>query len=244
VRNFAWPTIAISLFVLGWNHAALAPVVAATDETQAVLGVSRERFAAFNANDKVTWSRDTSASYQRISDDGLVSGKAANLPPVHRPVPATANWISSPTVQFVAGVAIITGKQGETDYFPGGKVIYSYERTEVFAKEDGRWVAIRAQVTPLQINYARPIEFPKNLEQYVGTYQWAPGMEEYVTVRGRVLYSALDGPPDPLYFVGPEETEQSDDLGVGTFYRDASGKVAGYMYKQCDGQTIKIPRIQ
>lgn len=243
MRNYAWPTIAIFLFVLGWNHAALAPVVAATDETQAVLNVSRERFAAYNALDKVTWSRVTSASFQRISDDGLVSGKAANLPPAHRPIPATANWISTPTVQFVAGVAIVTGKQGETDYFPGGKVVYSYERTEVFAKEDERWVAIRSQVTPLQINYARPAESPKNLEQYVGAYQWAPGMEEYITVRGRVLYSALDGPPDALFFVGEDATTSSDDLGVGTFYRDSSRKVIGYIYKQCDGQTIKIPRI-
>jgi hypothetical protein len=245
MRNFAWPIIAISLFVVAWNHAGLTPVSAATnDETQAVLQVSRERFAAANANDKVTWSRDTSALYQRIGDDGEVTGKTANLPPAHRPVPDTAHWTSSPTVQFVAGVAIITGTQSETDYFPGTKMIYNYERTEVFAKEDGRWVAIRSQVTPLQINYTRPIASPKNLEQYTGAFQWAPGMVEHIALRGRVLYSSLNGPPDALFFIGPDETMQADDLGAGTFYRDANGGVTGYIYKDCDGQTIRIPKIE
>jgi hypothetical protein len=140
-------------------------------------------------------------------------------------------------------VALVTGKQDETDYFAGGKVVYSYERAELFAKDDGRWVAMRSQVTRLQINYARPIAAPKNLERYVGSYQWAPGMLEYITVRGRVLYSALDGPPDALFFVGQDATTSSDDLGVGTFYRDKRGNVIGYIYKQCDGQTIKIPKI-
>jgi hypothetical protein len=244
MRYLGLSFLVIVLIAFAWIHAALTPAAASADETQAVLQVSRERIAASNTGDSATWSRDTSASFQRISDEGEVSGKTATLPPAHRAVPATANWISEPTVQFVAGVAIVTGKQDEIDYFPGGKMIYSYERTEVYTKEDGRWVAIRSQVTPLQINYARPIASPKNLEQYVGTYQWAPGLEEYITLRGRVLYSALSGPPDALLFVGPDATTQSDDLGVGTFYRDRNGKVIGESYEECDGQSIKIPKIR
>jgi hypothetical protein len=33
------------------------------------------------------------------------------------------------------------------------------------------------------------------------------------------------------------------NVGTETFYRGTTGKVAGYIYKRCDGQTIRTPKL-
>jgi hypothetical protein len=68
-------------------------------------------------------------------------------------------------------------------------------------------------------------------------------MIDTLRISGSHLVSNLGGPIDPLIFVNPNTTTQSDDLGIETFYRDTTGKVAGYIYKRCDGQTIRAPKI-
>jgi hypothetical protein len=244
MRYLGLSFVVVVLVASAWNHAAMTPSAAATDETQAVLQVSRERFKAINTFDATTFNRDTSAAYHHVDYVGLISDKAASTKNLHLPYPASFSWASTPAVSFVDGVAIVMGSEIFTENHPGGKVINRLERTEMYAKENGRWVAIHTQVTPLQVNYTHPSVSPKNLDQYVGKYQWDPGEVEEETTRGHVLYSVLGGPPDPMFFVGPDSTTLSDDLGVGTYYRDAHGKVIGYIYKRCDGQTIRVPKIK
>jgi uncharacterized protein DUF4440 len=243
MRNFAWLIIAISLFVLGWNHTGLTAVSAATDETQAVIQASRERLEARDSSNVAVWERDTSQAVRIVDDDGSVNDRTAEAPSAHPLHPDNQTW-ETVSAQFVDGVAFVSGTMREVERFPGGTIISHRTRTEVWAKENGRWVAIHVQVTPLPENHIRATAPPENLAQYVGTYEWAPDMIENISERGHALYSALGGPPDLLYFVGLDETALSDDLGVGTFYRDPSGKVVGYTYKQCDGQTIKIRKIR
>lgn len=244
MRYLGLSFVVLVLVASAWKYAAPTPSAAATDETQAVLQVSRERFKAINNFDVKTFNRDTSAGYHHVDYVGLISDKAAYAQNLRLPYPVTFEWVSTPTVSFVDGVAIVMGSEIFTENHPGGKVINRLERTELYAKENGRWVAIQTQVTPLQVNYARSSATPKNLDQYVGRYQWSPTEVEEQTTRGHVLYSVFGGPPDPLFFVGPDSTMSSDDLGVGTYYRDAHGKVIGYIYKRCDGQKIRVPKIK
>ena len=243
MRYFALSFVAIVLIAVAWNHATLTPSDAATDDSQTVLQISRERFEALGAHDMVTWSRDTSASFHAVDDDGSVVAKADVLASPPSSYPDTAYWEST-AVQFVNGVAIVTGKIKEIESYSGGALVTEGVKTEVYAKENGRWVAIRTQSTPLHVNHVHPIASPADLDQYVGKYQWAPHWIENITKRGRTLYSVLGAPPDPLFFVGPDATMVADYISVGTFYRDSHGKVIGYILRFCDGQTIKIPKIQ
>ncbi len=236
--------IVVVIAASAWNHGVRTPSAAVTDETQAVLQVSRERFKAINTFDVTTYDRDTSAAYHHVDYVGLISDKAAQAKNLHLPYAATFDWAGTPAVSFVDGVAIVMGTEIFTEKHSGGTVVNRLERTEVYAKEDGRWVAIHTQVTPLQVNYTRPSATPKNLEQYVGKYQWEPSVVEDQTVRGHVLYSVLGSSQDQMFFVGPDSTMLADDLGVGTYYRDAHGKVIGYIYKRCDGQTVRVPKIK
>lgn len=243
MRNFGIWFIAISVIAFGWIHMARTPSAAAVDEAQAILRLSHERLNARNIPDPAAWNRDTSASVRIVDDDGVVTGKSTNVPPIHPGHPDIQNW-ESISAQFVDGVALVTGTMREIEHFPGGTVISRFQRTEVWAKENGRWVAIHVQVTPLQENRAHASTTPSDLNQYVGKYQWATGMVDDITTRGHVLYSALGGPPDPTIFIGPDAVTYPNDLGVATFYRGSSGKVSGYTYRRCDGQTVRVPKIR
>jgi hypothetical protein len=94
-------------------------------------------------------------------------------------------------------------------------------------------------------NYAKGIKVaPTTLSPFTGRYEWAPGLIETLSINGSRLMSTFEGSTEPLIFVGPNATSLADDLAIGTFYRDATGKVAGYLYRRCDGQTIRIPKLQ
>ena len=57
------------------------------------------------------------------------------------------------------------------------------------------------------------------------------------------LISSINGAGSPQFFVAPNATMESDDLGVNAFCRNAGGHVAGYVYRRCDEQTINIPKV-
>ena len=67
-------------------------------------------------------------------------------------------------------------------------------------------------------------------------------MIDTISISGSHLVSNLGGPMEPLIFVNPNTTTQLDDLGIETFYRDTTGKVAGYIYKRCDAKTIRASK--
>jgi Domain of unknown function (DUF4440) len=217
----------------------------APDDTSELLRISILRMNALGANDVATWASYTSDDYQSIQDDGEVltksavvaRGKAATYPDA-------STWVGHPSVRIIGETALVTGKSMETEKFPGGPIFTNFRITILYAKERGRWLAQASQVTVLQKNYTKGMAHPPTaLAPSTGRYNWAPGMIDTISSSGSRLVSNLGGPMDPLMFVSANTTTQSDDLGIETFYRDATGKVAGYIYKRCDGQTIRAPKL-
>lgn len=220
-----------------------AKVFAQPDDTSLIVKISNLRMQALHSGDKVTFDRYTSDRYQSIYDDGAIQTKqssAASYSPFYSD---TAVWSGKPHVRFIGDTALVTGTEIETEKFPGGTVVSTFTRTELYAKENGEWKAETAQVTVQPRNYTKAVDAPKNLAQFAGRYQWAPGLFETVRTSNGRLISSLNGGNSALLFVGPDATTESDDLGVGTFYRNGSGQVAGYVYRRCDGQTVKIPKV-
>jgi hypothetical protein len=145
---------------------------------------------------------------------------------------------------LIGETALVTGKSLETEKFPGGPIFTNFRVTILYAKERGRWLAQASQVTVLQKSYTKGMTHPPTvLAPFAGRYKWAPGMIDTISISGSRLVSNLGGPIDPLILVDPNATTQSEDQGIETFYRDTTGKVAGYIYKRCDGQTIRAPKL-
>jgi Domain of unknown function (DUF4440) len=217
----------------------------ASDDTSEIVQISILRMNALGANDVATWAKYTSDQYQSIQDDGTVLTKAAVIAEKKAATyPDASTWVGHPSVRFIGNTALVTGRSMETEKFPGGPVFTNFRITILYAKERGQWLAQASQVTVLQKNYTTGTTHPPTtLAPFTGRYHWAPGMIDTISINGSHLVSNLGGPIDPLIFINSNATTQSDDLGTETFYRDTTGKVAGYIYKRCDGQTIRAPKL-
>jgi hypothetical protein len=194
--------IATFAAAVGLMLVVAAKVFAQPDDTSVILQISNLRMNALHTGDKATFDRYTSDGYQSIYDDGTIQTKessAASYTPFYSD---TAVWSGKPVVRLIGNTALLTGTMIETEKFPGGTVVTTFTRTEIYAKESGEWKAQASQVTVQPRNYAKAIDAPKNLGQFAGRYQWAPGMFETMSARDGRLISSLGGDSSPLFFVG------------------------------------------
>jgi hypothetical protein len=218
----------------------------ASDDANDILRISNLRMSALGTNDFARWARYTSDRYQIINDEGAVLSKSAVIDGRKAEHYSDSSvWLEPPSVRFIEETALVTGKALETEKYPGGTMFTNYRLTILYAKERGEWMAQASQVTVFLKNYAKGIKMaPTSLGAFTGRYEWAPGLIETLSINGSRLMSNFQGSTDPLIFVSANATTLADDLAIGTFYRDATGKVEGYVYRRCDGQSIRIPRLQ
>jgi hypothetical protein len=211
--------------------------------TNDVLQASRANLAAFSKRDLAGMLQFESSGFVHIHDDGTLTGRDEHLQ--FAPNPNTSHWTSQ-SVRLIGDVAVVSGASEETEQYTGGAIVTHYYRTEIWARQNGRWLIEQQQVTIIPpVNHPVTFPTPKNLDRFAGQYEWWPGYVETMSVKGGHLYSIIGGnPPDLLYFVGPESTTETDDPAIGTFYHDANGRVAGYLYRNCYGETARFPRIK
>ena len=153
-------------------------------------------------------------------------------------------WSGRPQIRFIGGTALLTGKTHEVEICPSGSVVTDFVKTELYAKDDGRWLLQAGQASIVPLTLATPMPNPpKNLRAFVGGYRWVSGEVGSIALNGNSLTSALDGLPVPQYFIGRDSVTYPDDLGVTTFYYNRDHKVAGYIYRRCDGQTVRASKL-
>ncbi len=217
-----------------------------SDDAKEILRIANLRMSAFDSNDFATWARYTSDRYQIINDEGVILTKSAIITGKKAlPYPDFGVWLEPPSVRFIGETALVTGKSLETEKYPGGTMFTNYRITFLYAKEHGKWMAQASQVTVLLKNYAKGIRMtPTALAPFAGRYEWAPGLIETLSVNGSRLMTTFEGETEPEIFVSPNATTLADDTATGTFYRDATGNVAGYVYRRCDGQSFRIPKLR
>jgi hypothetical protein len=221
----------------------LSAARASDNDASGVLQASRAIFAAFSKRDLPGMLQFESTAFVHIHDDGSVTGRDDHLQ--FPPYPDKARWTSQ-SVKFIDGVAVVAGTSEETEQYSGGTIVSHYYLTEIWVRQSGRWLIEQQQATTMPpVNHPATVSMPKNLDRYAGQYEWWPGYMETMSVKNGQLYSTIGGQaPDLLYFVGPESTTETDDPAIGTFYHSANGHVAGYTYRTCYGEAIRIPRVK
>ena len=237
-------SFAIIFAALGLGMYAIGST--ASDDANEVLRLSSLRMSAISAGDLATWARFTSERYQIINDEGEVLTKTAVIAGRKAEHYSDSSaWLEPPTVRFIGETALVTGKALETEKYPGGTMFTTYRVTSLYAKEHGGWMAQASQITVLLKNYTKGIKMtPTALAPFAGRYEWAPGLIETLSVNGSRLMTTFEGETEPEIFVSSNATTLADDTAIGTFYRDATGNVAGYVYRRCDGQSFRIPKVQ
>jgi hypothetical protein len=237
-------SLVIIFAALGLGRYAIGST--ASDDANEVLRLSSLRMSAIGPDDLATWAHFTSERYQIINDEGEVLTKSAVIAGRKAEhYPDSSAWLEPPSVRFIGETALVIGKALETEKYPGGTMFTTYRLTNLYAKEHGEWMAQASQVTVLLKNYAKGIKMaPTALAPFAGRYEWAPGLIETLRVNGSRLMTTFEGSTEPEIFVSPNATTLADDTAIGTFYRDATGKVSGYVYRRCDGQSFRIPKLQ
>lgn len=228
----------VALFAL----VALQGAASAPDDMATIIEISTARLHAMSAGDQPTLTRYTSRTGQFIDPDGGMSNKVFQAITKY---PDTVVWSSKPQVRFIGGAALLTGKLHEVEVFPGGSVVHDFVKTELYAKEDGHWLVQATQATMVPHNYATPMPNPPtNLRAFVGRYRWFAGRVDTIALHGNTLTSAFVGEsPDPTFFIGRDSVTYPNDLSVTTFYYNRDHKVAGYVYRRCDGQTVRASKL-
>jgi hypothetical protein len=111
-------------------------------ETEAVLAVEAQWLTAITAGDKPAIESILAPEFRHTNSDGKLLDRAAEMETIV-PVSFTMN----PTEQIVTIVSDTAVIHGVNTIVDGGKVLARERFTDVFVKQDGKWLALAAQET-------------------------------------------------------------------------------------------------
>ena len=134
--------------------------------------------------------------------------------------------VVNPKSRIVGTTAILSYDQDETEIVYGQKQTARYHQTDTWLYRDGRWQIAASQVLRYYEDPATGTIDPARLDDYVGTYELAPGITQAVTLEGNQLYSQRGGGTKTALL--PEVTDLFFRPGVEgrrLFRRDPYGKV-------------------
>ncbi len=76
-------------------------------------------------------------------------------------------------------------------------------------------------------------------------YRWSPSSVDTIFVRNGRLYGAMTGEEPELNIPINDSTFGTEhEFGSIIFGRDATGKISHYTFVRCDGQRLRIPRVE
>ena len=138
------------------------------------------------------------------------------------------------TIQLHGNVAVTSFTDNATVQVGEQTVTPRFRSTEVWLNEGDAWRMISSQTVALSDDPpARPLS-PAELDDYVGTYQAAPGFTVTITHQGNQLLSATNGAKpapllaelhDLLFTPGQPRTRR-------VFERGSNGKVTGFFSRR------------
>jgi ketosteroid isomerase-like protein len=237
--------------MLGYALIGLAVLVATpchADEDDAAL-IKRQSQAFSDASasgDTKTLARYLDEHVVFINENGDIASKAdltASGPP---PSKSVSNRLVQTdfAVQLHGDVAVTRFVDNATVHVGEQVVKARYLSTEVWQKEGDAWLMISSQTLALSDDpVAQPLA-PAVLDDYVGTYQAAPGWRVTIKRQGSSLVSTTNGaPPTPLL------AELRDVLFTPgqprlrrIFERDEAGKIIGFVSRR-EGHDLSFRKI-
>lgn len=214
---------------------------------QEVLNVSLARRDAHNKRDMLALAGYIADDCLFTSDDGGLATKAQYLQHIGK-LPIEYDHSTNPrdfTVRLHGNTAVINFRTTAHEQFSDADIISEQRRTETWSKQNGSWLLIAIQVGNLPVNFRKPVAVDARVYQdYVGEYEWRPGLVDTILVKDGKLWSQMDGDTDENLPAGGETFFIKSDLGSVTFSRDAHSRVTGYTYHRIDGQEIHAKKIK
>ena len=239
--------VASLIFLQVYVSASTAqPATAAEEE---VLKVSRAWLDARNHRDLGTFAALMADDFIGSTDIGELTTKAwlVDFLSKRQPEDEQRTDLRDVKVHLEGDTAIVNYLIAVHKGWGKTVIINNRRRTEVFKRNDGKWLAIASHESDVAANYFKQVEVdPKILKDYVGHYDWPRHKiddRDTVTVEDGHLFSEWRGAKRECLAMRKDTFFQRDDSGWWTFVRDSQGHVTGYIYYYPDGQEVSVTRI-
>lgn len=229
-------SIALGLFAAAAAsplHAAEAPA-ALRDE---LVQITQKLMDALPVGDKAVWEKSLTDDAVTIDEFGRVAGKAETIESLRAFPPGITGQMEmrDPHAWLHGDSALLSVEQYETETFFGQKFVVRYRSLLTFVKQAGEWKM--AGYEDVTIPTPPPkLEVPGLvLNDYTGTYRFAPdhawtmtvdhGVLSYVSKAGGVVHALQPVARD--VFMGTD-----DERNLLVFQRDAHGKVSALIERR------------
>jgi ketosteroid isomerase-like protein len=216
-----------------------------------LLKVEREWLDAYMKSDFATLERIKADDYSITYSTGEVMTKAQEIAKL-KSMPAGAFKLNTEgtKVRVYGDTAVLTGALIQSWTDNGKQMDVRLRYTDVWAKRNGRWQVVAAQLTNIpeqtagkpQDNQAKKVD-PKVYDTYVGEYE-TPMFIIAMTKEGDKLFGEPKG--ESKEELVPETETRFKVTNVNalvTFIKDAAGKVSGIEI-ELNGQKIEGKKIK
>jgi len=189
---------------------------------------TQEMFEAVAIGNQAPWKQYFAEDAMYFDEKGRSMDKAAlvaDITPLPKGYSGTIKLVK-PRSHMLGQTAILTYDLDETESIYGQNMTARYHATDTWMLRDGRWQIVAGQVFRYYEDPAAGKVDAARLNDYVGTYELAPGITLTVSREGDKLYSKRGERPQEL--LAPETCDLFFRPGVEgrrLFHRNDSGKV-------------------
>ncbi|WP_130618310.1 DUF4440 domain-containing protein [Dyella amyloliquefaciens] len=226
--------------------AVITPAHAEEDVATLIRRQSQEFSDASASNDTATLAKYLDDRVVFINEGGDI----ATRKDIVTPGPAGPKSVSNHLVQTdfnieIHGNVAVTSFTDNATVKVGDQTMKPrFRSTEVWLQEGKQWLMISSQTVALSDDPPAHALTANEMDQYVGTYEAAPGMSVTITRQGSQLFSATHGAK-----ATPLQAEVRDVLFTPgqprarrVFERDDHGKVIGF-YSRREGHGVEFRKV-
>ncbi|MGH9494044.1 MAG: DUF4440 domain-containing protein [Candidatus Sulfotelmatobacter sp.] len=189
---------------------------------------TQELSDAVGVGDKAPWQQYYADDCLYFDEKGRNMNKQALMADV-TPLPQGYSGkivVENPHSLIQSDVAILSYDQNETETIYGQEMKARYHETDTWLRRDGEWKIAATQVLRYYEDPAPGNADAREMKDYVGTYQLAPGQTLTVSLDGSHLYRQRgDGAKVELIPEAPTVFFRKGVEGRILFQRDVRGKI-------------------
>ena len=215
-----------------------------------LLRISEQRVKAMESHDKDIYSGLTGDDFLYTDGDGAILTKGEVLKMVSGSNSLWPRMRHDPyqdvrVLDLGSSAVLMYGVTFHAE-FPGGAIVSDSRRSELYEKRKGSWVIVALLETPVPHNQRSPVKVdPAVLKNYVGQYEWAPGIVETITLEdGRLMTQENGESKDEMLPANETTFFFHADLAEIVFEKGPDGAVTGHVYRTADGQQVRVKKIK
>ncbi len=240
--------IAIATLLLAGVASTAAQSPTSNRTEQELKRLTREVSDSALRGDKAVAERYLADKYIETDGFGKVATRAkvlANYPGVPASMKATMD-LEDIQVHVYGDTAVVSTRGVMHLEANGQKITNSYRITDIWMRRNAGWQLIAEHYSNIPAERVPAKVDPKIYDAYVGEYEIAPGVVFTITREGDKLMAQQTGVKTKMELLPENETTffMKGLTGQNIFVRDAKGQVTHIIFRDPDGQEIRVKKIK